>query len=110
MPGTHCGRSNRANLESVRTCESTHDIHALIIGEHITGTAAFWGSRRRSLRLIEFFAPGTECRRLHKERRWDSLLRRSGHPSWRWSQLNRCHCSLLGSIGRRRRSPRCPRR
>jgi len=29
------------NLESVKTYEGTHDIHALIIGEHITGHAAF---------------------------------------------------------------------
>ena len=29
------------NLESVKTYEGTHDIHALIIGEHITGLAAF---------------------------------------------------------------------
>ncbi len=30
-----------ANLESVKTYEGTHDIHTLIIGEHITGEAAF---------------------------------------------------------------------
>ena len=30
-----------ANLESVKTYEGTHDIHALIIGEHITGIGAF---------------------------------------------------------------------
>jgi len=30
-----------ANLESVRTYEGTHDIHTLIIGEDITGIAAF---------------------------------------------------------------------
>jgi glutaryl-CoA dehydrogenase len=30
-----------ANLESVKTYEGTHDIHTLIIGEHITGIAAF---------------------------------------------------------------------
>jgi glutaryl-CoA dehydrogenase len=30
-----------ANLESVKTYEGTHDIHTLIIGEHITGVAAF---------------------------------------------------------------------
>jgi len=30
-----------ANLESVKTYEGTHDIHTLIIGEHITGMAAF---------------------------------------------------------------------
>jgi len=29
-----------AILESVKTCEGTHDIHTLIIGEHITGIAA----------------------------------------------------------------------
>ena len=33
-----------ANLESVKTYEGTHDIHALIIGEHITGLAAFYAS------------------------------------------------------------------
>jgi len=30
-----------ANLESVKTYEGTHDIHTLIIGEHITGIAGF---------------------------------------------------------------------
>jgi glutaryl-CoA dehydrogenase len=30
------------NLESVYTYEGTHDIHALIIGEHITGIAAYY--------------------------------------------------------------------
>ena len=30
-----------ANLESVKTYEGTHDIHTLIIGENITGIAAF---------------------------------------------------------------------
>ena len=30
-----------ANLESVKTYEGTHDIHTLIIGEHITGQAAY---------------------------------------------------------------------
>jgi hypothetical protein len=29
------------NIESVFTYEGTHDIHALIIGESITGIAAF---------------------------------------------------------------------
>src|SRR5437870_2400201 len=29
------------NLESVKTYEGTHDIHALIIGEHVTGINAF---------------------------------------------------------------------
>jgi glutaryl-CoA dehydrogenase len=29
------------NLETVKTYEGTHDIHALIIGEHITGVSAF---------------------------------------------------------------------
>ncbi len=29
------------NLESVKTYEGTHDIHTLIIGDHITGIAAF---------------------------------------------------------------------
>ena len=29
------------NLESVITYEGTHDIHALIIGQHVTGIAAF---------------------------------------------------------------------
>lgn len=30
-----------ANLESVRTYEGTHDIHTLILGQHITGISAF---------------------------------------------------------------------
>jgi len=29
------------NLESVKTYEGTHDIHALILGQHLTGLAAF---------------------------------------------------------------------
>lgn len=29
------------NLESVYTYEGTHDIHKLVIGEHITGVSAF---------------------------------------------------------------------
>ena len=29
------------NLESVKTYEGTHDIHTLILGEHLTGTPAF---------------------------------------------------------------------
>jgi glutaryl-CoA dehydrogenase len=29
------------NLESVKTYEGTHDIHALILGQHITGIAAY---------------------------------------------------------------------
>jgi glutaryl-CoA dehydrogenase len=29
------------NLETVKTYEGTHDIHALILGEHITGVSAF---------------------------------------------------------------------
>ncbi len=29
------------NLESVKTYEGTHDIHTLIVGEYITGLAAF---------------------------------------------------------------------
>jgi len=29
------------NLESVKTYEGTHDIHTLIIGQAITGIAAF---------------------------------------------------------------------
>ncbi len=36
----HCGR-HMANLESVYTYEGTHDIHALIVGQQITGSAAF---------------------------------------------------------------------
>jgi glutaryl-CoA dehydrogenase len=30
-----------ANLESVKTYEGTHDVHALIIGHNITGIDAF---------------------------------------------------------------------
>jgi glutaryl-CoA dehydrogenase len=31
------------NLESVKTYEGTHDVHLLVLGEHITGMAAFAG-------------------------------------------------------------------
>ena len=37
-----CGR-HMMNLESVNTYEGTEDIHRLILGEHITGLAAFKG-------------------------------------------------------------------
>jgi alkylation response protein AidB-like acyl-CoA dehydrogenase len=30
------------NLETVYTYEGTHDIHTLIIGEHITGIPAYY--------------------------------------------------------------------
>ena len=36
----HCGR-HMCNLESVITYEGTHDIHTLILGEQITGIAAY---------------------------------------------------------------------
>lgn len=36
----HCGR-HMCNLESVYTYEGTHDIHTLILGEHVTGIAAY---------------------------------------------------------------------
>jgi len=29
------------NLESVKTYEGTHDIHSLILGQHITGVGAY---------------------------------------------------------------------
>jgi glutaryl-CoA dehydrogenase len=29
------------NLESVKTYEGTHDIHSLVIGQHVTGIAAY---------------------------------------------------------------------
>jgi len=35
------------NLESVKTYEGTHDVHALILGEHITGIEAFRTSGNR---------------------------------------------------------------
>jgi glutaryl-CoA dehydrogenase len=30
------------NLESVKTCEGTHDVHSLIIGQSVTEIDAFW--------------------------------------------------------------------
>ena len=38
----HCGR-HMLNLESVYTYEGTHDIHTLVVGQDITGLAAFDG-------------------------------------------------------------------
>ena len=35
-----CGR-HMLNLESVNTYEGTEDIHRLVLGEHITGIAAY---------------------------------------------------------------------
>jgi glutaryl-CoA dehydrogenase len=40
MDDYQCAR-HMANLESVYTYEGTHDIHTLILGQHITGLAAF---------------------------------------------------------------------
>ncbi len=40
MEEYQCGRHLR-NLESVKTYEGTHDIHTLILGEDLTGLAAF---------------------------------------------------------------------
>jgi alkylation response protein AidB-like acyl-CoA dehydrogenase len=37
----YCVMRHMNNLESVYTCEGTHDIHKLVIGERITGIAAF---------------------------------------------------------------------
>jgi len=37
----YCIMRHMANLESVSTYEGTHDIHKLIIGERITGIAAY---------------------------------------------------------------------
>jgi glutaryl-CoA dehydrogenase len=36
----YCSMRHMMNLETVRTYEGTHDIHTLIIGEHITGMRA----------------------------------------------------------------------
>ncbi len=37
----YCSMRHMVNLETVRTYEGTHDIHTLIIGQHLTGHAAF---------------------------------------------------------------------
>ncbi|MGH9864418.1 MAG: acyl-CoA dehydrogenase family protein, partial [Candidatus Acidiferrales bacterium] len=37
----YCIMRHMTNLESVSTYEGTHDVHKLIIGERITGIAAF---------------------------------------------------------------------
>ena len=37
-----CGR-HMLNLESVYTYEGTHDIHTLVVGQDVTGLAAFDG-------------------------------------------------------------------
>ena len=53
------------NLETVRTYEGTHDIHTLILGEHITGMRASSGcltrSRTRAPRGRSFAALGPEA-------------------------------------------------
>jgi glutaryl-CoA dehydrogenase len=36
----YCAMRHMMNLETVRTYEGTHDIHTLILGEHITGMRA----------------------------------------------------------------------
>jgi glutaryl-CoA dehydrogenase len=37
----YCSMRHMVNLETVRTYEGTHDIHTLILGQHLTGFAAF---------------------------------------------------------------------
>jgi glutaryl-CoA dehydrogenase len=37
----YCSMRHMVNLETVRTYEGTHDIHTLIVGQHLTGFAAF---------------------------------------------------------------------
>ncbi len=37
----YCSMRHMVNLETVRTYEGTHDIHTLILGQHLTGHAAF---------------------------------------------------------------------
>ena len=39
--GEYSSMRHAANLESVKTYEGTHEIHTLILGEHITGISAF---------------------------------------------------------------------
>jgi glutaryl-CoA dehydrogenase len=36
----YCAMRHMMNLETVRTYEGTHDVHMLILGEHITGMRA----------------------------------------------------------------------
>jgi glutaryl-CoA dehydrogenase len=36
----YCAMRHMVNLETVRTYEGTHDIHMLILGEHLTGMRA----------------------------------------------------------------------
>ncbi len=37
----YCSMRHMMNLETVRTYEGTHDIHTLILGQHLTGFSAF---------------------------------------------------------------------
>jgi glutaryl-CoA dehydrogenase len=37
----YCSMRHMVNLETVRTYEGTHDIHTLILGQHLTGFSAF---------------------------------------------------------------------
>jgi glutaryl-CoA dehydrogenase len=36
----YCAMRHMVNLETVRTYEGTHDVHTLILGEHVTGLRA----------------------------------------------------------------------
>jgi glutaryl-CoA dehydrogenase len=36
----YCAMRHMTNLETVRTYEGTHDMHMLILGEHVTGLRA----------------------------------------------------------------------
>ena len=36
----YCAMRHMVNLETVRTYEGTHDMHMLILGEHVTGQRA----------------------------------------------------------------------
>ena len=37
----YCSMRHMVNLETVRTYEGTHDVHTLILGQHLTGFSAF---------------------------------------------------------------------
>ena len=39
----YCPMRHMCNLESIYTYEGTHDIHTLIVGQALTGLAAFYG-------------------------------------------------------------------
>src|SRR4029079_13770677 len=54
-----CGR-HMLNLESVYTYEGTHDIHTLVVGQDVTGLAAFDGENTNVISAYRASRPSAD--------------------------------------------------